>query len=108
MRSYPSITVEYVRVRLYLDEELDTQAPSLAIIPITTEEPAPGDWMSAVWLSDDDTVTSTSGTVWHTRDIGILIGPGHLALTDGQYRVWYRLELGSEQPARPLAAIQIT
>jgi hypothetical protein len=109
MRSYPSISVEYVRVRLYLDEELDDQQPKLAIIGPGIEEPDTGDWVAADWLSDDDTVVSASGTTWHTRDVGILIGPGQLELDNGQYRVWWQMDLGNQQqPARPVGTIQIT
>lgn len=94
----PSISVEFARVRITANVALGAQAVALAFMPSRTTEPESGDWVSAVWLGE-------SGT---TRDAGVLVGPGALALAEGTWQIWFRVTDTPEAPARHAGTLTIT
>lgn len=98
MTTIPSISVEYARVRLTADVELNSQTVELAFLSSYTAEPSGGDWHAATWLTP-------AGT---TRTAGVLIGPGALVLAEGTWNVWWRLTDTPEVPARKAGRITIS
>lgn len=66
----------------------------IAVVAAAVDEPASGDWKTAVWDSGQ---------------AKILIGPGtSLPLADGIYRVWVRITSTAETPVIPSGLIRIT
>lgn len=92
MLTIPSVSREYIHVPV-TGGSLSTPV-ELAVIPSTQEEPASGDWRTAVW---DGTTAK------------LLIGPGGtLTLADGIYRVWVRVTATPEIPVLRSGLLEIT
>lgn len=94
----PSCSTEYVRVEVSATQsgqpiDPTSGSPSMAFTAVGAE-PDSGDWNPAAW----DT-TSYRG-IWA---IQCLIGPGGVTLVDGEYQVWWRVQLDEEDVQRPAA-----
>jgi hypothetical protein len=90
----PSISKEYLSVPVAGTNLDGTEPVELAVIPVSTEEPADDDWHTAAWVSGEARV---------------LIGPGTaLDLANGTYRVWVRLTASPEIPVIRAGSLKIT
>ncbi|HOY80523.1 MAG TPA: hypothetical protein PLB92_00150 [Rhodoglobus sp.] len=93
-----SVSVEYVRVKLTADVELNSQTVELAILSSQAAEPDDGDWHAATWLTPEG----------KSRTAGVLVGTGGLVLPNGEYWVWFRLTDNPEKPAKRAGQLIIT
>jgi hypothetical protein len=82
-------TVEYVKIEMTADVELDAQPVSIAAHPYdSTEDPT---WHAATWL----------GTVGKIRSAGVLFGPGAVAeLDEGDYLAMIKVTDSPEIPVK--------
>lgn len=94
MIKIPSTSKQYITVPV-TGTLTGTEPVHIAVIAATAEEPASGDWKTAVW--DNNT------------DAKILIGPGtSLALANGLYRVWVKVTASQEIPVIRSGLLRIT
>lgn len=92
MLRIPSTSKQYIGIPV--SGANNTMPVEIAIIAATAEEPAAGDWKTAVWDGSS---------------AKILIGPGtSLALADGTYRAWVRVTATPEIPVIRSGRLQIT
>lgn len=98
MTSQPSVTLEYVRVRITADVELNTQPVFLAFLTDPDAEPVTGDFQAATWL----------GAPGLSRLAGVNVGPDGLVLAEGDYQVWWKVIDNPEKPVRRAGSLTIT
>lgn len=87
-------SVEYVKVPVTTPAgvTITSQPVSIAVVA-DTARPVTGDWKTATW----------NGNVAQT-----LVGPGVLALTPGNYKVWVKVTDSPEVPVLSAGTITVT
>lgn len=98
-----SLSKEYVRIPIAtLDDTgalTDPTGNTVTVAFTTGEDTEPSSFTAATWETSEEVQVEVGGTLVNTPyKARILVGPGALVLTDGEYTAWVKIAAGTEIP----------